>query len=120
MMSCFEMSDISPLLVFTFWQPVYVLLDDKEQAFQGKSKEVRGRFVEISEQIRHSMTFKILLDDSNKIVCRSIVFSALDPDLINLRVKPDYGTKKHSINLRHNVKLGLRPQCKSNFSEISS
>ena len=86
MLSCFEMSDISPLLVFTFWQPVYVLLDDKEQGFLGKSKEVCGRFVGISENIGHAMTLKILLDDSNRIVCHSIVCSGLDPKLVNLRV----------------------------------
>ena len=38
------------------------------------------------------MTFKILIDDSNEIAFRSIVCSPLDPDLINLRVKPDAGT----------------------------
>ena len=45
MMSNFEMTDISRLLVFTFWQPVYVLLDEKEQHFPSKSKEVQDRFV---------------------------------------------------------------------------
>ena len=92
MMSCFEMFVISPLLVFTFCQPVYVLLDDKEQYFPGNSKEVRGCFVVIFENIWHTMNLKILIDDSNKIVCRSIVLSALDSDVLNLRVKPDAGT----------------------------
>ena len=103
MLLCFEMSDISPLLVFTFWQPVYILLDDKEQAFLGKSKEVRGRFVGISEHIGNYMTFKILLDDSNEIIFRSIVCSALDPKLINLCVKPDAGTDDIASSIKKEV-----------------
>ena len=84
MMSNFEMTDISLLLFFIFWQPVYVLLDDKEQHFPSKSKEVFGRFVGISEHIGHAMTFLVLLDDSKKIVSRSLVHSVLDSDLLNL------------------------------------
>lgn len=74
MMYCLEMSNISPLLlIFTFWQPVYVLLDEKEQSFPGKSKEVCSRFVGISENIGHAMTFKIVLDKSYEVVCGSLV-----------------------------------------------
>ena len=82
-MSNFEMTDISPFLVFTFWQPVYVLLDEKEQHFPSKSKEVRGRFVGISEHIGHVMIFLVLLDNIKEIVSRSLVHSALDTDLLN-------------------------------------
>ena len=56
MMSRSAMSDISPVLVFTFWQPVYILLYEKEQSFPGKSKDVHGHFVGISENIGHAMT----------------------------------------------------------------
>ena len=41
------------------------------------------------------MTFKILLDKSHKIVCRSIVRSALDPDLLNLRLEPNFSSDLH-------------------------
>ena len=95
MMSNFEMTDISPLLVFSFWQPVYVLKDKKERTFPSKSTKVRGRFVGISEHIGHAMTFQILLDDTKKIVHRSIVRSALDPDLLNLRLKQDHPGDLH-------------------------
>lgn len=73
MMSTFNMTDISPLLVFTFWQPVYVLLDAKEQSFPGKSKEVCGHFVGICEHIGNDMMFKILLYESHENVCSSLV-----------------------------------------------
>ena len=84
MMSTFHMTNISPFFVFTFWKPVYALLKEKEQSFLGKSKEVHGYFVGISEHTGHAMTFKVLLDESHKIVCFLLECSALEPDLLNI------------------------------------
>ena len=95
MMSNFEMTDISPLLVFSFWQPVYVLKNEKEPTFPSKSTKVCGRFVRISEHIGHAMTFQILLDDTKNIVHSSLVCSALDPDLLNLHLEPDHPGDLH-------------------------
>ena len=95
MMSNFEMTDISPILVFTFWQPVYVLLDEKEQHFPSQSKEVRGHFVGISEHIGHKMTFLVLLDNTKEIVSRSLVRSALDTDLLNRCLKANDTSDVH-------------------------
>jgi hypothetical protein len=53
----FMMTDISPLLYFYFWQAVFFLLDESEQHFPGKSKELRGRWVGISEHIGNKMTY---------------------------------------------------------------
>ena len=39
MMACFAHNDISMLLNFCFWQPVYYLLDPTDQSFGVKSKE---------------------------------------------------------------------------------
>ena len=55
-------------------------------------KEINSHFVGISENIGYAMTFKILLDDSKESVCRSIVHSALDPDLMKLCVEPNTST----------------------------
>ena len=38
-MSTFQVTDISPLLCFHFWEPVYCLLDEKEQHFLSMTKE---------------------------------------------------------------------------------
>ena len=38
MMANFVQNDISQLIFFFFWQPVYYLLDADEQSFPGKSK----------------------------------------------------------------------------------
>jgi hypothetical protein len=84
----FLMTDISPLLYFYFWQPVYFLVDESEQHFLGKSKELRCRWVGISEHIGNKMTYKIITDDTGEELCRSAVCSALDPTMKNLREDP--------------------------------
>jgi len=65
--------DISVLLEFIFWQPVYYLLYDKGE---DNPEERLGRFVGISENVGHSMTFKIL-SESNQIIHRASVRSAM-------------------------------------------
>ena len=97
MMSNFKMTDISSLLIFSFWQPVYVLKDEKEHTFLIKSTEVCGRFVGISKHIGHVMTFQILLDDTKQIVNHSLVHSALDPDLLNLCLEHDHPGDLHPM-----------------------
>ena len=82
------MNDISPLLFFYFWQPVYYLLDAQEQSFPGKSKELRGRWAGISEHIDHKMTFKIITDDTGEEICRSLIRSAIEPGTQNLQLDP--------------------------------
>jgi hypothetical protein len=64
---------------------VYFLVDESEQHFPGKSKELRGRWVGISEHIGNKMTYKIITDDTGEEVCRSAIRSALDPTMKNLR-----------------------------------
>jgi hypothetical protein len=64
------MMGLSPLLYFYFWQPVYFLEDESQQSFHGNYKELRGRWVGISEHIGNKiMTYKIITDDSGEEVC---------------------------------------------------
>jgi hypothetical protein len=67
---------------------VYFLVDESEQHFPGKSKELRGRWVGISERIGNKMMHKIITDDTGEEVCRSAIRSALDPTMKNLREDP--------------------------------
>jgi hypothetical protein len=83
--------DISPLLRFTWWEPVYYKLDDSD--FPSESRELLGRFVGISEHVGHAMTFMILTDNTMKILHRSNVRTALDPLSPNKRVDPTSGEK---------------------------
>ena len=69
--------DISILLQFLFWDVVYVSRYDNHQ-YHGqigstKSSEICGRFVGFAWNIGHALTFKVLTDDTNKIICRSRV-----------------------------------------------
>jgi hypothetical protein len=79
-------NDISPMLYFSFYEPVYYLVD--ETTFPSKSKELRGRWVGVSENVWHFMTYKILTDDTRRIIYRSNIRSAADPNARNLRLDP--------------------------------
>jgi hypothetical protein len=69
--------DISPLLSFQWWEPVYFKLDDA--SFPSDLRERRGRFVGISGHVGHAMTYMILTDDTQKIIHQSNVRTALHP-----------------------------------------
>ena len=79
-----QRNDISMLLCFVWFQPVYYKVYEK--SFPSESQEARGRFVGISEHVGHRMTFKILTDDTQQIIYRSEVRSALDHTGTNLRI----------------------------------
>ena len=79
-----QRNDISMLLCFVWYQPVYYKV--YERSFPSDSTEGRGRFVGISEHVGHKMTFKILTDDTRQVIYRSEVRSALDPNNTNLRI----------------------------------
>jgi hypothetical protein len=73
---------ISPLLCFQFWEPVYYKVDDSD--FLSNTREKCGHFVGISETVGHALIFKILTDDTLKVIHRSNVRSALIPHAKNL------------------------------------
>ena len=78
-------TDISPLLFLWWWAPVYYKID--ETAFPSESREGRGRFVGLSENVGHAMTYKILTDDTRKVIFRSQIRLASD-SVPNLRLDP--------------------------------
>jgi hypothetical protein len=51
-MSTGSTNDISPLICFHFWEPVYYKLDNSD--FLSDSREKRGHFVGISESVGHA------------------------------------------------------------------
>ena len=65
--------DISVLLQFHFWEPVYYAKYNAK--FPTDSTEELGRFVGIAENVGNAMTFKILTKE-NKIIHRSVVRTA--------------------------------------------
>ena len=76
--------DISPLLRFRWWEPVFYKLNDSD--FPSESRECKGHFVGIAENVGHAMTFKILTDDTHKVIFWSNIQTALDPKSPNLRM----------------------------------
>ena len=60
--------------------------DDSD--FPSDTREGRGRFVGFAENVGHVMTFKILTDDTKRVISRSHVRSALNPKERNLRLDP--------------------------------
>jgi len=60
-------NDISMLSYFYFWQPVY-FRHGESTIFLSESKESHGHFVGFAEHVSHAMTFKVLTDDSQKVL----------------------------------------------------
>jgi hypothetical protein len=85
-MSTGSTNNISPLLCFHFWEPVYYKFDNSD--FPSDSREKLGHFVGISESVGHAMTFKILMDNTLKVIHRSNVRLALNLHAKNLRLDP--------------------------------
>ena len=78
--------DISPLLHFHFWQPVYFNLDNSR--FSSKSTEEIGRFVDTSENISHDRNVSILNTATNKVISMYNGKPADEPTSPNLRIDP--------------------------------
>jgi hypothetical protein len=79
-------NDISPLLYFSFYELVYYLVD--EATFPSDSKELCGRWVGVSKNVGHFMTYKILTDDTYWIIHRSNIRLVADPHSRDLRLDP--------------------------------
>ncbi len=63
--------DVSVLLKFYFWQKVYYKKADS--GFPSESKEGIGHIVGVSESVGHALTWKILTEDTKKVIYRSQV-----------------------------------------------
>jgi hypothetical protein len=70
--------DISVLLRFHFWQPVYFKLS--ESSFPSESKEALGHVVGISEHCGHAPTYKVLSSESDVIIYHSLLRPATTDD----------------------------------------
>ena len=69
--------DISILLIYLFWDVVYVSRHNNSsyagQVGHDKSSEIRGQFVGFAWSVGHALTFKVLTDDTKRAICRSLV-----------------------------------------------
>ncbi len=93
-------NDISMLLYFSFWQPVY-FKHGESAGFPSESKESCSCFVGFAEHVSHAMTFKVLADDSQKVLFHSAIRSGTQPGEQNLRVDPLGRELPSIVKLRH-------------------
>ena len=68
--------DISAMLQFEFWEPVYYRDGSDGVSFPSGHPEKLGRFAGFAENVGHAMTYKVVTDDTNKIIHRSVIRSA--------------------------------------------
>ena len=88
-----ETQDISILLCFMFWDVVYVPKYENTQMGE-KENKICGRFVGFAWNVGHALTFRILTDDTQKLIDRSRVRLA----------------KVGENNLRLDIKSGAVPE----------
>ena len=86
-----QQPDISALVQFHFYEPVYY--KTHSQAFPSDSEEKLGYWVGIAENCGDALTYKILTEDTLKVIPRSTVRSAAKPQDANLRVDPAGGER---------------------------
>ena len=95
--------DISIILCFLFWDVVYCTRykekDYKGQIGSTKSSEIRGRFVGFAWDVGHMLTFKILTDDTKKIICRSRIRLS-EEATNNLKLDTEAGAVPERIYIR--------------------
>ena len=93
--------DISALLAYYWWQPVYYLEDDT--GFLSETKEKRGRWAGVADNVGDALTYIIVSDDTEKAVYRSVIRPVTDED-VNLRADPmfdnDATSKKGQFKLQ--------------------
>ena len=66
--------DISALLLYQFWEPIYFLVDEKTP----KSKERKGRWLGLSHHVGDKLTYHIQCKDTLQVVSHSVICTA-DP-----------------------------------------
>jgi hypothetical protein len=95
-------TDISAITQYMFWEPVYYataehLKYDGKVKFPSQTSEAKGRFVGFGESVGDVLTYKILTDDTQKVIYRSYVRSALSEPERNLRLDPVEGETTSKI-----------------------
>ena len=96
--------DISAMLLFSFYEKIYYKCN--KPSFPSDSTERVGRFVGIADHVGHALTFKVLTEDTDKIIFRSKIRSASTPHGRNLRLDPiDSTSVPKVIKSKHDGEL---------------
>jgi hypothetical protein len=84
-----RVADISALIAFQWMEPVYYRLNDS--TFPSDTTEALGYWIGVAEHVGHAMTYSIWNKQTDKILHRSSVRTALDPDTQNQRANSAFG-----------------------------
>ena len=79
--------DISPLTHYHFYQPVYYKVKDNV-SFPSDNTEKLGFWVGVAEHCGDALTWKVLSDETHKVINTSLIRPADDPQHINKRADP--------------------------------
>ena len=104
--------DISVMLQFVFWEPVYYSTGTTST---GEDGEEVGRFAGIAESIGHGMTYKVVTDDGriiNRAVIRSAAMGGIRRNLRADKRSPTMAPARRQIELRS-------PYTKEDFEEAT-
>jgi len=80
-----QQADISALLNFHWWEPVYFAIPAASRHYPSKTPEQTGRWVGVAQHQGDALTYLVLADDSSKVVVRSAVRSAVNASFRNIR-----------------------------------
>ena len=97
--------DISSLLRFQRYQLAYYKQNNIE--FPSNTREKKGCFVGIAEKNGHAMTYKIITDDTHKIIYHSKKCCTLNPSALNICLDLSNGEYKASTIFLSNEKSTL-------------
>ena len=109
--------DISEIFQFEFWEPVYFATGEQldsstKPSFPSTPHERSGRFVGFAEDVGDKFCYKVLTDDTQKIIFRSAIRSARDTPEINRRLSPPVGEPPDTevVKLRDTGKDSTAPK----------
>lgn len=71
-----QVPDIVPMLAFAWFVPIYNKVNNS--SFPSNTVKKCGHFADIAKNVGHIMTFKILTDNTCKVILKSNVQSTLD------------------------------------------
>lgn len=85
--------DISALLHYDWFQPVYYR--EEETRFPSMAVEKYGWIVGIAENVGHALTFKVLSEDTQRVLHWSVIWTATDSSTANIRAMNGPVTSSH-------------------------
>jgi hypothetical protein len=98
--------DISPFVIFEFWEPVYYT--DLNTPFPNNQEKI-GRFMGIAEDHGNNMCFWILTNETEKLIVRSYLRSATDATKPNASLLSDF------LELSENDKREIKERTESEY-----